>query len=115
MLQQRQVFASWHIEGSELRQMRCVPLSIQQGEAARTQARFDAVVARALGEPERFYQIASRALKMGGLAILYATQSQFVAHTAARESGLGDHIRIEYRVSRRDERMNRALVCWRKP
>lgn len=68
--------------------------------------RYDLVTARAFGDAADFFALAARALKPGGLAILYANPSQRLS--------LEVHQLIEYSVTRRGEKIDRILVIWRR-
>jgi len=68
--------------------------------------RYDLVTARAFGDAADFFALAARALKPGGLAILYANPSQRLC--------LEVHQLIEYSVTRRGERIQRVLAVCRK-
>jgi 16S rRNA (guanine527-N7)-methyltransferase len=64
------------------------------------------VTARAFGDAADFFALAARALKPGGLAILYANPSQRLSLEA--------HQLIEYSVTRRGEKIDRILAIWRR-
>ncbi len=68
--------------------------------------RYDLVTARAFGDAADFFALAARALKPGGLAILYANPSQRLS--------LEVHQLIEYSVTRRGEKIDRILAIWRR-
>ena len=67
---------------------------------------YDLVTARAFGATADFFALAARALKPGGLAMLYANPSQRLS--------LDDHQLIEYSVARRGEKIDRILAIWRR-
>lgn len=75
---------------------------------------FDLVMARAFGAPGRFYEIAAEALRVGGVAMLYASPSQRLGLDTARSHRLGAYTRIAYRINRGTTGVGRTLALWRK-
>ena len=75
---------------------------------------FDAVVSRASGPSQIFYEIAAQTLAPRGLAVLYSTPSQRLELTAARNAGLASYRRLDYTVRRDGETVERVLAVWRK-
>jgi 16S rRNA (guanine527-N7)-methyltransferase len=68
-------------------------------------ARFDVVTARAFGDPREFFALARSALKMNGLAILYANPSQRLP---------GDLQHIAYRIPHRGQQVSRILAVQKR-
>ncbi len=75
---------------------------------------FDLVTARAFGVASDFLALAERALKPGGLAMLYANPSQRIRLDQALKSYLADYRLIEYRIPRGGENVERMLALWRR-
>jgi len=67
---------------------------------------YDLVTARAFGDVGEFFALAAKALKPGGLAMLYANPSQSFGP---------DAVRIPYRVERHGEQVQRILALYRQP
>ena len=81
---------------------------IEAGRAEDTSlaCQYDLVTARAFGDEAEFFTLAVKALKPGGLAMLYANPSQpFTV----------DVTRIPYRVARRGAAVERVLAIWKQP
>ena len=72
------------------------------------------MTARAFGDTDDFFAVASAALKPNGLAMLYASPSQRLNLEAARASQLDDYTRVAYVVLRRNDRVDRILAIWRR-
>jgi 16S rRNA (guanine527-N7)-methyltransferase len=81
-----------------------VVVEMQRGEDVGLEHTYDLVIARAFGEVAEFFALAARALKPGGLAMLYANPSQHFGAEAQR---------IPYRVARRGEQVDRILALRR--
>lgn len=75
---------------------------------------FDTVTARAFGPPLEFYRIATRALRGGGRAILYANPEQPLTPEKASAGGLAACQPIPYEVVRGGSVTHRILAIWRK-
>jgi 16S rRNA (guanine527-N7)-methyltransferase len=91
-----------------------VTVEPERGDPAKFAPLFDVVTARAFGRPTEFYRAAAAALRVGGLAMLYANPGQRMELDAARLSGLGEYVRLEYPVRRGDRTVMRALAIWRR-
>ena len=78
---------------------------------------FDLVVARAFGQPPEVHKAAAKALRPGGLEMLYANPGQELNPEAAREAGLGEPWELPYSLLRGDAgsaRVDRIVAVWRK-
>ncbi len=75
---------------------------------------FDLVTSRALGPPSEFYRIAAAALRLGGIAILYANPEQRLDVADAHSAGLGAELRVPYELQRGKPIVKRVLMLWRK-
>jgi 16S rRNA (guanine(527)-N(7))-methyltransferase RsmG len=89
-----------HVAASEMG-LGNVTIETKRAEQLDLDARYDVVTARAFGDSSEFFALAPRALKPGGLAILYANPSQHFS---------SDVQRIPYRVARRDKSVERILA-----
>ncbi len=69
---------------------------------------FDVVTSRAVGEAG--FEIASKALRPGGCAILWANAGQQIDFARAHKAGLREHSRRDYALSRKQETVQRTLV-----
>ena len=91
-----------------------VTVESSRGDPASFKPLFDAVTARAFARPVEFHRAAGAALKLGGLAILYANPGQRLEPDAARSAGLDDYTRLRYSVQRGDRIVERVLALWRR-
>jgi 16S rRNA (guanine527-N7)-methyltransferase len=91
-----------------------VTIEGRRAEELGLDGQYDLVTARAFGDAADFFALAARALKPGGLAMLYANPSQRLRPDLAQASHLGDYQRIAYSVARRGERIDRILAVWRR-
>lgn len=69
-------------------------------------SQYHLVTARAFGDSADFFALASKALKPGGLAMLYANPSQHFAPEVTR---------LSYSVARRGTKVARILALYRQP
>ena len=83
-----------------------VTIESKRAEDVGLAGQYDLVTARAFGDAGEFFAFAERALKPGGIAMLYANPSQRVALKGCDF--------IEYGVARRGERIGRILAVQRK-
>jgi 16S rRNA (guanine527-N7)-methyltransferase len=81
-------------------------IEVRRAEHIGLAGQYDMVTARAFGDTAEIIDIAAKALKPGGIAMLYANPSQRV--------NWPNHQRIEYNVERRSETIRRILAVWRK-
>lgn len=89
-------------------------IEMTRATASAFHAEFDLVTARAFGDAADLFAVASAALRLDGLAMLYASPSQRLNLESASACHFGDYIRIPYVVPRRDDRVDRILAVWRK-
>lgn len=82
-----------------------VVIEDRRAEQIALEAQYDLVTARAFGDAADFFDLAPRALKPGGLAMLYASPSQRL---------VGAIQRVEYNVNHRGEPVNRILGLQRR-
>ena len=85
--------------------LRNVTIEARRAEEISLAGQYDLVTARAFGDAADFFALATRALKPGGLAMLYANPSQRFSPDVAR---------IPYNVARRGEKIHRILAIWRR-
>jgi 16S rRNA (guanine527-N7)-methyltransferase len=78
-----------------------VVVEMQRAEGIDFAQPYDLVTARAFGDTAEFFALADRALKSGGLAMLYANPSQHFGPEVQR---------VPYQVARRGERIDRILA-----
>jgi 16S rRNA G527 N7-methylase RsmG len=98
-------------------ELRNVTVEAGRGVQPRMEANFDLVVARAFGQPSEVHRAAAKALRTGGVAILYANPGQRLDLDAARAAGLGELAELPYSLVRGDAgspRVDRILAVWRK-
>jgi 16S rRNA (guanine527-N7)-methyltransferase len=81
-------------------------IEVRRAEDIGLAGQYDMVTARAFGDTAEIIHLAAKALRPGGLAMLYANPSQRV--------NWPNHQRIEYRVQHRSETIRRILAVWRK-
>ena len=91
-----------------------VTIEGSRAEEIGLEGQYDLVTARAFGDAADFFALAAKALKPGGLAMLYANPSQRLSLDLVSASGLVDHKRIAYEVARRGERIGRILAVWKR-
>jgi 16S rRNA (guanine527-N7)-methyltransferase len=91
--------------------------SIERGRLA-TRARvdrFDMVMSRGVGLAGGLPDIAADALRAGGIAILFANQSQpAAAFSDAAARAFGEYFELPYALDRSGARVERVLRCWRR-
>jgi 16S rRNA (guanine527-N7)-methyltransferase len=80
--------------------------------AANVPREFDVLTSRAVGEPS--IEVAGKALRLGGAAILWASPEQAIDPELCRAAGFGDMIRREYIVNRGSRATRRALLIFKK-
>jgi 16S rRNA (guanine527-N7)-methyltransferase len=114
LLEARRKRASFLAVTAAAMDLRNVTVEPERGDPAKFNPVFDVVTGRAFGRLAEFYRGAAAALSGGGLAILYANPGQRLELDAARSSGLGDLVRIEYPVRRGDRTVARMLAIWRR-
>jgi len=81
-------------------------IEVRRAEDIGLASQYDMVTARAFGDTAEIIDLAAKALKPGGIAMLYANPSQQVDWPT--------HQRVEYNVGRRSETIRRTLAIWRK-
>jgi 16S rRNA (guanine(527)-N(7))-methyltransferase RsmG len=81
-------------------------IEVRRAEDIGLAGQYDMVTARAFGDTAEIIHLVAKALRPGGLAMLYANPSQRV--------NWPNHQRIEYRVQHRSETIRRILAVWRK-
>lgn len=94
--------------------LRNAAVSSARAAPATLRARFDAVTTRALGDYDNFLRMASKALRPGGVAVVFASPSMRFGLQAARAQGFSHPTRIAYAVGRGSKTVERTLVVWRK-
>jgi 16S rRNA (guanine527-N7)-methyltransferase len=82
-----------------------VVIENRRAEEIGLEGQYDLVTARAFGDAAAFFDLAARALKRGGLAMLYASPSQRVLDSCQR---------VAYNVTRRGQRVDRILALQRR-
>lgn len=85
--------------------LRNVTIEGRRAEQIGLEGQYDLVTARAFGDAAGWFALAARALRPGGLAMLYANPSQRLSLDLAR---------ISYNVTRRGEKIHRILGLWRR-
>ena len=83
-------------------------------DPADTDRRFDVVTARSYARPPAFYSAAASALRLGGIAILYANPGQNLVLDDARTKGLSEFRSVLYAVPRGRREAKRILGLWRR-
>jgi 16S rRNA (guanine527-N7)-methyltransferase len=83
-----------------------VRIEYQRVEDIGLAKQYDLVTARAFGDSAEFFMLASKALKPGGLAMLYANPAQQFTP---------DVTRLSYDVARRGGKVARILALYRQP
>jgi 16S rRNA G527 N7-methylase RsmG len=104
-------------EESERRDPLCaLPQSKERGGRGPAKAcgNFDVVTAKAFARPSVFHSIAASALRLGGLAVLYANPGQDLAHQNAEKNGLHEFRRVAYTIPTRNHPVERILGLWRR-
>ena len=81
--------------------------------ASEMRADYDLVVARALGVAD-FFALAHAALKVGGLALQYASEAQTLKHELAATAGFDACVQKKYSLIHNGRSVNRVLAVWRK-
>jgi 16S rRNA (guanine527-N7)-methyltransferase len=94
--------------------LRNVHVEAARAETSHHSGEFDLVTARAFGDAAEFFELASAALKPGGLAMIYANPSQRLNLDSARENHLIDYNRIAYSVARHSKKVDRVLAMWKR-
>jgi len=75
---------------------------------------FDVVTARGFAPAPLFHSFAAKALKPGGLGILYANPGQDLDQSGAGEKGLGQFQALVYAIARGSRRHERLLALWQR-
>jgi 16S rRNA (guanine527-N7)-methyltransferase len=96
--------------------LRNAHVETMRAESLDVRAGFDLITARAVGSPAEIFKLAGRALRPGGVLMLYvsAAQSFDGEAEAARAAGLVDASIASYDLRHGKEEMNRAVATWRR-